>query len=52
MDFDGEVGEREALEYQEKTRALLKAVEVKAAKEREAAKRMAAEEKRMAARRQ
>jgi len=51
MDFDREVGE--AFDYQAATQALLEAVVVKAAEERNAAKRMAAEErnaaKRMAA---
>ena len=42
-----EVGE--ALDYQAATQALLNAVVVKAAEERNAAKRMAAEEKRMTA---
>jgi DnaJ-class molecular chaperone len=45
--IDREVGE--ALDYQAATQALLNAVVVKAAEERNAAKRMAAEEKRMAA---
>ena len=51
MDFDREVGE--AFDYQAATQALFEAVVVKAAEERNAAKRMAAEErnaaKRMAA---
>jgi hypothetical protein len=43
MDFDREVGE--AFDYQAATQALFEAVVVKAAEERNAAKRMAAEER-------